>query len=129
MATQKKGILTRSHPQWWRHFRRWKRTFWKGERQAVQRALQDVINGPNGDRQLAPPTRSCDQQHCYARTYESHGRRLRNWLRVVECFKHQCASLIRYVKLEAWSNTDEGKVDFVQAHNGLRQKEANRVAR
>jgi hypothetical protein len=39
MATKKKGILTRA-PQWWRHLRDWKRTFWKRERKAAQRAAK-----------------------------------------------------------------------------------------
>ena len=50
MATQKKGVLTRSRPQWWRHLRRWKRTFWKGERQTVQRTVREVVDGPDWDR-------------------------------------------------------------------------------
>jgi hypothetical protein len=33
MATVKKGILTRA-PQWWKHLRDWKRTFWKRHRKA-----------------------------------------------------------------------------------------------
>jgi len=32
MATKKKGIMT-PPPQWWKHLRDWKRTFWKKERQ------------------------------------------------------------------------------------------------
>lgn len=36
MATVKKGILTPA-PQWWRHLRDWKRTFWKRERQAAKK--------------------------------------------------------------------------------------------
>ena len=31
IATKKKGILTRSHPQWWRHLRHCKRAFWEGD--------------------------------------------------------------------------------------------------
>lgn len=33
MASVKKGVLT-PPPQWWKHLRDWKRTFWKKERKA-----------------------------------------------------------------------------------------------
>jgi hypothetical protein len=33
MATVKKGVMTPA-PEWWKHLRRAKRTFWKAERRA-----------------------------------------------------------------------------------------------
>lgn len=33
MASVKRGVLVRS-PQWWKHLRDWKRTFWKRHRKA-----------------------------------------------------------------------------------------------
>jgi hypothetical protein len=36
MATIKKGITVRS-PQWWKHLRDWKRSFWKKQRKAFKR--------------------------------------------------------------------------------------------
>jgi hypothetical protein len=39
MATIKKGMLTPAG-KWWKHLRRSKRTFWKGERQAATRAAK-----------------------------------------------------------------------------------------
>jgi hypothetical protein len=39
MATAKKGILTHAR-EWWKHLRRTKRTFWKGERQAARREAE-----------------------------------------------------------------------------------------
>lgn len=43
MANVKKGQLTRA-PQWWKHLRDWKRTFWKAERKAAQRAIRAADN-------------------------------------------------------------------------------------
>ncbi len=40
MATVKKGMLTRAG-EWWKHLRRTKRAFWKGERQAAKREADD----------------------------------------------------------------------------------------
>jgi hypothetical protein len=46
MATAKKGILTHAC-EWWKHLRRTKRTFWKGERQAARReASKEASAGP-----------------------------------------------------------------------------------
>ena len=42
MANVKRGNLTRP-PQWWRHLRDWKRTFWKGERKAVRRDVDAFV--------------------------------------------------------------------------------------
>jgi hypothetical protein len=39
MATKKKGILVKS-PQWWKHLRDWKRTFWKKHRKAERRTAR-----------------------------------------------------------------------------------------
>jgi hypothetical protein len=39
MATVKKGILTAS-PEWWRHLRSMKRSFWKSERQAAREFIR-----------------------------------------------------------------------------------------
>ncbi len=38
MATAKKGILAKS-PQWWKHLRSFKRTFWRRSRQAERRDI------------------------------------------------------------------------------------------
>ena len=43
MANVKRGNLTRP-PQWWRHLRDWKRTFWKGERKAVRRDVDVQVD-------------------------------------------------------------------------------------
>lgn len=40
MAHVRKGQLTRS-PQWWKHLRAFKRTFWKAERKAQRAEAQD----------------------------------------------------------------------------------------
>jgi len=40
MAHKKKGILTQA-PQWWKHLREWKRIFWKAERQAQKKDVQE----------------------------------------------------------------------------------------
>jgi hypothetical protein len=40
MANKRKGILTPS-PQWWKHLREWKRVFWKSERQAQKKDVQE----------------------------------------------------------------------------------------
>ncbi len=41
MATVKKGMLTATG-EWWKHLRSIKRTFWKGERQAAKRFVQEA---------------------------------------------------------------------------------------
>ena len=42
MATVKKGMLTATG-EWWKHLRSiTKRTFWKGERQAAKRFVQEA---------------------------------------------------------------------------------------
>jgi hypothetical protein len=38
------GIFTRA-PEWWRHLRDQKRTFWKAERKAAKQATRDECNG------------------------------------------------------------------------------------
>ena len=38
MAGVKKGTLSRS-PQWWKHLREFKRTFWKKERKAHKKEI------------------------------------------------------------------------------------------
>ena len=38
----KKGILSK-HPQWWKHWRWVKRDFWKRERKAAERDIQDRL--------------------------------------------------------------------------------------
>ena len=40
MAHKQQGILTRS-PQWWKHLKDWKRVFWKSERQAQKKAIDN----------------------------------------------------------------------------------------
>ncbi len=42
MATKKSGILTHapSWSAWWKHLRRSKHTFWKGERKAAKHEAQ-----------------------------------------------------------------------------------------
>ena len=42
MATVKKGMLT-SAGEWWKHLRWTKRVFWKGERKAAERDVQDQL--------------------------------------------------------------------------------------
>ena len=42
MATAKKGILSKAG-EWWNHLRKTKRTFWKRERKAVQRAIKKEL--------------------------------------------------------------------------------------
>jgi len=42
MATVKKGYLTNAR-EWWRHLRRTKRAFWKGERQAGKREAEAQV--------------------------------------------------------------------------------------
>ena len=39
MANVKKGNLT-SAPEWWKHLRKFKRVFWKAERQAQREAIR-----------------------------------------------------------------------------------------
>lgn len=47
MATVKQGMLTRTG-QWWKHLRETKRVFWKGERQAVKKLIQqETAADPN----------------------------------------------------------------------------------
>lgn len=41
MASVKKGTLTHA-PQWWKHLRKWKRFFWKHERQAYKRFIKET---------------------------------------------------------------------------------------
>lgn len=40
MATVKNGMLTAA-PEWWKHLREEKRTFWKGERKAAKKFARD----------------------------------------------------------------------------------------
>ena len=40
MASVKKGTRTKS-PQWWKHLRDWKRTFWKSERAAHKKEISN----------------------------------------------------------------------------------------
>jgi len=40
MANVKQGNLTKS-PQWWKHLKDWKRVFWKSERQAQKRNINN----------------------------------------------------------------------------------------
>jgi hypothetical protein len=47
MATVKKGMLTRAG-EWWRHLRRTKRRFWKGERQAARSEAAREVKAPDG---------------------------------------------------------------------------------
>lgn len=48
MATVKKGMLT-SAGEWWKHLRWTKRVFWKGERKAAERDVQNqVVDEVNG---------------------------------------------------------------------------------
>ena len=50
MATVKKGVLTVS-PEWWKHLRSTKRTFWKGERRAAKKfALREAVDSSNKER-------------------------------------------------------------------------------
>jgi len=42
MAHVRKGQLAKS-PQWWKHLRDWKRTFWKKERGAGRRAVRREV--------------------------------------------------------------------------------------
>jgi hypothetical protein len=41
MANVKKGQLT-SPPQWWKHLRDWKKTFWHKERQNVKKEINKL---------------------------------------------------------------------------------------
>lgn len=43
MASVKKGILAKS-PQWWKHLRSFKRTFWRRNRQAERREITAETN-------------------------------------------------------------------------------------
>jgi hypothetical protein len=43
MANVKQGNLTKS-PQWWKHLKDFKRVFWKAERKAQQRDIQQKIH-------------------------------------------------------------------------------------
>jgi len=38
MASVKKGTITHS-PQWWKHLKEYKRTFWKAERKAHKKEI------------------------------------------------------------------------------------------
>jgi len=40
MATKKKGILTTT-PEWWKHLKWMKRTFWKAERKAAKNEIKN----------------------------------------------------------------------------------------
>lgn len=40
MAHKQQGQLTRS-PQWWKHLKGWKRVFWKTERHAQKKDVQE----------------------------------------------------------------------------------------
>ena len=42
MATVKKGMLTTTG-KWWKHLRRTKRVFWKGERQAAKQFVRREV--------------------------------------------------------------------------------------
>lgn len=64
MATVKKGTHVAS-PQWWKHLRDWKRTFWKKERKAAETEVVDVLSMM--DRPLPCRSRSdevCDWPRC-----------------------------------------------------------------
>lgn len=43
MANVKKGVLTAA-PQWWKHLRWAKRVFWKSERQAHKKEIDEDVN-------------------------------------------------------------------------------------
>ena len=44
MSTKKKGLLT-SDGDWVKHLRKWsKRLFWKGERRATKKDIQERVN-------------------------------------------------------------------------------------
>ena len=42
MAHKRKGQLTAAQ-QWWKHLKEYKRIFWKAERKAQQRDIQDRL--------------------------------------------------------------------------------------
>ncbi len=53
MATVKKGMLT-TCGEWWRHLRRKKRAFWKGERRAAKKfALREAASDACKDKERA----------------------------------------------------------------------------
>lgn len=41
MAHKQQGQLTDA-PQWWKHLKDWKRVFWKSERQAQKKQIEDL---------------------------------------------------------------------------------------
>jgi hypothetical protein len=43
MASVKKGTITHS-PQWWKHLKEYKRTFWKAERKAHKHDIRGERN-------------------------------------------------------------------------------------
>lgn len=43
MATVKKGLLKQA-PEWWKHLKWAKRTFWKSERSAVRKSIKKDMN-------------------------------------------------------------------------------------
>ena len=43
MANKKQGNLT-APPQWWKHLRDWKKVFWKTERQAQKKDINEQVD-------------------------------------------------------------------------------------